>query len=250
MLEVRRLTTSEARQQVSALADVLVDCVEGGASVSFMWPFSKSAAEDFFKKVVEGMESGNRILVAAFSDSKLVGTVQILTALPPNQPHRAEIAKLLVHRVARGQGVGRCLMEEVERQARLARKNPACAGHRYGRRRRKTLHQAGLGESRSDTAVRTLPRWAVVRHDHLLESARQISGEFWERSEGARQLLQQPVTELDSVIEVCRAEPLVLAVGANVIEIAEGLRDAVSGDAGCPQSPAIGRSGFHDRDYE
>jgi GNAT superfamily N-acetyltransferase len=122
MLEVRRLTISEAREHMSALAEVLVDCLEGGASVSFMWPFSKSAAEDFFKKVVEGMESGNRILLAAFVDSKLVGTVQILTALPPNQPHRAEIAKLLVHRVARGKGVGRCLMEEVERQARMAGK--------------------------------------------------------------------------------------------------------------------------------
>ena len=122
MLEVRRLTTPEARQNMSALAEVLVDCVEGGASVSFMWPFSQSAAEAFFEKVVEGMESGNRILLAAFIDSKLVGTVQILTALPPNQPHRAEIAKLLVHRVARGQGVGSCLMEEVERQARLAGK--------------------------------------------------------------------------------------------------------------------------------
>jgi GNAT superfamily N-acetyltransferase len=122
MLEVRRLTASEARQYESALAEVLVDCVEGGASVSFMWPFSKSAAEDFFNKVVEGMESGSRILLAAFIDSKLIGTVQILTAMPPNQPHRAEIAKLLVHRVARGQGVGRCLMEEVERQARLAGK--------------------------------------------------------------------------------------------------------------------------------
>jgi len=108
---------------MSALAEVLVDCVEGGASVSFMWPFSKSAAEDFFKKVVEGMQSGNRILLAAFLDSRLVGTVQILTAFPPNQPHRAEVAKLLVHRVARGQGVGRCLMEEVERQARSAGKN-------------------------------------------------------------------------------------------------------------------------------
>jgi len=75
MLEVRRLTGSEARQYVSALAEVLVDCVESGASVSFMWPFSKSAAEDFFKKVVEGVEGGSRILLAAFIDSKLVGTV-------------------------------------------------------------------------------------------------------------------------------------------------------------------------------
>ena len=122
MLEVRPLTISEARQNISALADVLVDCVEGGASVSFMLPFPKSAAEAFFEKVAKGVECGNRILLAAFMDSKLVGTVQILTALPPNQPHRAEIAKLLVHRVARGQGVGRSLMEEVERQARWAGK--------------------------------------------------------------------------------------------------------------------------------
>jgi len=122
VLEVRRLTTSKTRRNISSLAEMLYDCVEGGASVSFIWPFSKSAVEDFFQKVVEGVESGNRILLAAFIDSKLVGTVQILTALPPNQPHRAEIAKLLVHRAARGQGVGHCLMEEAERQAKLAGK--------------------------------------------------------------------------------------------------------------------------------
>jgi GNAT superfamily N-acetyltransferase len=122
ILEVKRLTVSEARQNMGALADVLVDCVEGGASVNFMSPFSKPAAEDFFGTVAQGIESGNRILLAAFTDSKLVGTVQILTAMPPNQPHRAEISKLLVHRSARGQGVGRCLMEEVERQAKSAGK--------------------------------------------------------------------------------------------------------------------------------
>jgi len=101
---------------------VLFDCVEGGASVSFLWPFSREDAEAFFRKCIEGVEAGERILLAAFGDGRLVGTVQIITALPPNQPHRADVAKLLVHRGARGSGVGQKLMEEVERQARAAGK--------------------------------------------------------------------------------------------------------------------------------
>jgi GNAT superfamily N-acetyltransferase len=96
---------------------VLVDCVEGGASVSFMLPFPRSEAEEFFRKVVNGVEAGERILLAAFDGGRVVGTVQVITALPPNQPHRAEFSKLLVHRSARGSGVGRGLMEEAERQA-------------------------------------------------------------------------------------------------------------------------------------
>jgi ribosomal protein S18 acetylase RimI-like enzyme len=122
MVEIRRLTAAEARQHLAALADVLVDCVAGGASVSFMAPFSKADGEAFFEKVVEGIERGERILLAAFVDSKLVGTVQILTATPPNQPHRADIAKLLVHRSARKQGVASQLMKHVEEAGRLAGK--------------------------------------------------------------------------------------------------------------------------------
>jgi len=122
MLEIRRLTAPEARQHLAALAEVLVDCVEGGASVSFMAPFPKADAESFFEKVVEGVERGNRILLGAFIDSQLVGTVQILIATPPNQPHRADIAKLLVRRSARGQGVGARLMEHAQEASRLAGK--------------------------------------------------------------------------------------------------------------------------------
>ncbi len=122
MIEIRVLSAAEARHHVGALADVLVDCVEGGASVSFMAPFSKSDAESFFEKVADGVERGERTLLAAFMDSKLVGTVQILTATPPNQPHRADIAKLLVHRSARGHGIGARLMERAEEAARLVGK--------------------------------------------------------------------------------------------------------------------------------
>jgi len=91
--------------------------------VSFMASLSKTEARSFFEKVLEGVQKGDRILLAAFDDSKLVGTVQILLATPPNQPHRADVAKLLVRRSARGQGVGRLLMEQVEEASRLAGKS-------------------------------------------------------------------------------------------------------------------------------
>jgi len=122
MIEVRRLTAAEGREHLRALADVLVDCVEGGASVSFMSPFSKAEAAAFFDEVVRGVESGDRILLAAFADGRLVGTVQLVYAWPPNQPHRADVAKLLVMRSARGQGIAALLMQQVENEARVAGK--------------------------------------------------------------------------------------------------------------------------------
>ena len=122
MIEVRRLTAAEGRENLGALAEVLVDCVEGGASVSFMAPFSKAEAERFFEKVVQEVEAGERILLAAYADGKLVGTVQIAYAWPPNQPHRADIAKLLVMRSARGQGIATRLMQQAEEHARAAGK--------------------------------------------------------------------------------------------------------------------------------
>jgi GNAT superfamily N-acetyltransferase len=120
--KIRRLSASEARECLSALAAVLVDCVEGGASVSFMLPFTLAEAEEFFRKVADGVAEGERILLAAFAESKLVGTVQIVTAMPPNQPHRGDVSKLLVHRSARGRGVGSLLMQHVEKEAKAVGK--------------------------------------------------------------------------------------------------------------------------------
>lgn len=122
MIEVRQLDTRDARRYLRELASVLVDCVKGGASVSFMPPFGQSDAEAFFRKIADGVEAGERMLLAAFDGARLVGTVQIVTALPPNQPHRADIAKLLVHRSARGRGVAFALMQEAERIAAAAGK--------------------------------------------------------------------------------------------------------------------------------
>lgn len=118
MLSIRSLDAPGARRHLTALAAVLADCVEGGASVSFLSPFPQSQAEDYYRKVIDGLVSGDRILLAAFDGESLVGTVQLLTAMPSNQPHRAEVAKLLVLRSARGQGIGAALMEAVEHHAR------------------------------------------------------------------------------------------------------------------------------------
>jgi len=122
MIEIRQLTAEEALTYLEPLASVLIDCVEGGASVHFMPPLSQATAEKFFAKSVADVERGERILLAAFSDSELVGTVQVQIAMPPNQAHRAEIAKLLVHRSARHQGVATLLMERAEEETRLAGK--------------------------------------------------------------------------------------------------------------------------------
>jgi ribosomal protein S18 acetylase RimI-like enzyme len=122
MPEIRQLTADEATHYRTSLANVLYDCVSGGASVSFMPPFSLADAEAFFDKVIQGVTQGDRLLLAAFLNSELVGTVQILLQTPPNQPHRADVAKLLVHRSARGQGIAKKLMEQGEEASRQAGK--------------------------------------------------------------------------------------------------------------------------------
>lgn len=104
---------------VAELADVLMDCVVHGASVSFMWPLPREKALDFWRGVLQGVMRTERVLLIARNTSgQLVGTVQLITAQPDNQPHRADVAKMLVHSRARRQGLGQALMRSVEAQAR------------------------------------------------------------------------------------------------------------------------------------
>ena len=117
-ITVRLLGADEAREGIGQLADVLLDCVEGGASVSFMLPMTREKALRFWEKVADGVARGERTLVVAEDEQGIVGTVQLITDMPENQPHRADVAKLLVHRRARGAGIGRRLMEAVEEAAR------------------------------------------------------------------------------------------------------------------------------------
>jgi GNAT superfamily N-acetyltransferase len=111
-------TAEEARALIPALADVLIDCVEGGASVSFMLPIERGAAEDFYEGIVEKLADGNTILFVAFLDGEVGGTVQLTPAPQPNQPHRADVQKLLVHRRSRNRGVALALMSAVEETAK------------------------------------------------------------------------------------------------------------------------------------
>jgi GNAT superfamily N-acetyltransferase len=122
LIDVRVLEGDAAAAAVAGLADVLLDCVRGGASVSFMDSLTDEEARAFYETVREEAAAGRRLLLAAFDGDEVVGTVQVLLATPPNAPHRGEIAKLLVRRSARGRGIGVALMERAESEARAVGK--------------------------------------------------------------------------------------------------------------------------------
>ena len=117
-LEIRRLAAAEVRECLEGLAAVLVDCVAGGASVRYLAPFSAEDARSAFEAVAAEVEAGSRLLLAAFLDGDVVGTVQVVAATQPNSPHRAEIVQLLVHRAARRRGIAEQLMSRAEADAK------------------------------------------------------------------------------------------------------------------------------------
>ncbi len=122
-ISVRLVNAVQARELARGLAGVLMDCVEGGASVSFMAPLYQEKAEAFWLGVADGVAAGERMLLVAEDDEgRVVGTVQIVLRQPENQPHRADVTKMLVHRAARRQGIGEKLMRMAEDAAFLARK--------------------------------------------------------------------------------------------------------------------------------
>jgi GNAT superfamily N-acetyltransferase len=121
---VRRIAADEAASCIGGLTDVLIDCVEGGASVSFMAPLAREKAVAFWQGVADGVAHGERILLVAEDDALgIVGTVQLVVALPDNQPHRADVAKLLVHRSARRRGIAQGLLSALDDAARDAGKS-------------------------------------------------------------------------------------------------------------------------------
>jgi GNAT superfamily N-acetyltransferase len=103
---------------IEALADLLIDCVDGGASVSFMHPLTRARALAFWRKVARGVAAGESAVLIAEDATGLCGTVQLIFDLPENQPHRADLAKMLVHRRVRRQGLGAALMRAAEATAR------------------------------------------------------------------------------------------------------------------------------------
>ena len=117
-LTIRRLNAVEMDEWIAALSHVPMDCVEGGASVSFMTPLTRQRADAFWIGIKDRVAVGTSELLIAELEGDLVGTVQLIMAEPENQPHRADVAKMLVHRGARRRGIGRALMNAAEDLAR------------------------------------------------------------------------------------------------------------------------------------
>ncbi len=114
---IRRLSAVD-EAQLDGLAVVLLDCVDGGASVSFMDPFTRNRATAFWRRVAADVAQKKRALLVAEDSQGICGTVQLILDLPENQPHRADLAKMLVHRRARRQGIGAALLRAAETTAR------------------------------------------------------------------------------------------------------------------------------------
>jgi ribosomal protein S18 acetylase RimI-like enzyme len=150
-----RPTHDRLAEDIRLLGDLLYDCVHDGAAVSFILPFSREEAATFWRnRVLPAVQDGTCRVVIARREEQIVGTVQVDLATPPNQPHRGEIKKLLVHPAARRAGIARALMLAIEEQARAARRTlltldtaSAAAEHLY----------ASLGYVR----VGVIPRFSV-----------------------------------------------------------------------------------------
>lgn len=116
-IRIRRLDAF-GEKEITELGDVLIDCVDGGASVSFIWPMTRAKADAFWRGVAQSAQQGKRIVIVAEDiDGTIVGTVQVVWAGPENQPHRGDVAKMLVHRRMRRQGLGVALLLAAEQYA-------------------------------------------------------------------------------------------------------------------------------------
>lgn len=117
MIRIEVLDAEAARRHIAGLAAVLADCVRNGASVSFMNPFPQDEAEAFFRAIADKVATGEVVLAAAFDGARIVGTAQLGLDMPPNQPHRGDVRKMLVHSDARRRGVAGAMLARLEEEA-------------------------------------------------------------------------------------------------------------------------------------
>lgn len=117
-LTIAIATPEQAQSLVPALAEILIDCVEGEASIGFMLPLAREEAEAFWRGVAARVAEGSTLLHVAYLDGRPVGTVLLSPEGRPNQPHRADVQKLMVHRRGRDRGIAGALMAALETSAR------------------------------------------------------------------------------------------------------------------------------------
>ena len=155
--KIRRLVGTELIKSLDALADVLIDCVEGGASVSFLWPLSRASALSFWRGVAESVDRHERVLLIAEDEQgAVIGTAQLITDMPENQPHRAEVAKMLVHRKARRHGVAQQLMAAIDAAAQAEGKTALVLDTATGGDAERLYQRAGWQQ------VGVIPNYALM----------------------------------------------------------------------------------------
>lgn len=163
MVRVRQITAPR-QTELAELAEVLIDCVAGGASVGFMHPLPQDRALTFWRNVADDGATGRRILLVAEDATGIIGTVQIVLDQPENQPHRGDIAKMLVHRRGRKAGVGAALMRAAEAAALHAGKTLLVLDTASG-------DAARLYERAGWTLSGVIPDYALLPYGGLCETA-------------------------------------------------------------------------------
>ena len=133
--EILACDAAMLERRIGEFSALLRACVHDGASISFIMPFSIDEAEAFWRgKVLPGVAAGSSLLLVAETEGRIAGSVQLDHDTPPNQPHRAEVRKLLVHPDFRRRGLARALMTKLEAHARLLRRSLLTLDTRTGDR--------------------------------------------------------------------------------------------------------------------
>lgn len=185
-IRIERWVPDPARvsEDLEALGDVLQACVHAGGSVSFVLPFSREDAMAFWRdQVLPAVQDGSRRVLLARLADRVVGTVQLDLATPPNQPHRAEVKKLLVHPDARRRGIARALMTAVEAEARASGRTLLTLDTVTGGFAEPLYRSLGY------TTVGVIPRYALNFNSSLLEATTVMCKELSAEA-GLRQIAQ------------------------------------------------------------
>ena len=156
MSAVAVLDAAQAEAEIDELAEILWDCVDGGASVNFVKPFAREEARGYWRRVIASMKEGDTVMLAARHERRLAGTVLLGIDTPPNQPHRADIKKLLVHRRARRHGLAKALMEAAEAEARRRGRHLLTLDTQCGSTAERLYHALGY------TLLGIIPRYAIA----------------------------------------------------------------------------------------
>ena len=164
MPTIRTVAASEMPSLIPALAEILIDCVYGGASVSFQPPLDKARAEAFWRTVADAVAAGTARLLIAEHDGRIAGTVQLQFPSSDNQPHRADVAKMLVHRSGRRLGLGAALMHGVEAEAKRCGRTLLVLDTHTGSPGEKLYAKMGW------TRVGVIPGYALTPYDGLCDT--------------------------------------------------------------------------------